>query len=116
MDALGDDDKVQVAPFADEAPRVLAPFICLLNKKVGGHAGVNQAAWYRVASVAFALDRLVEVRGFGDDGAVLVVHRVAAEHIAVQTALADFVAPVPRIPYAHFTFLVRGIRPKTVYL
>ena len=73
MDALGDDDKVKVAALADEAPRVLAPFVRFLNKEVGGHTGVDNAARYRVASVAFALDRRVEFRGFGDDGAVLIV-------------------------------------------
>ena len=94
-----DDTKVLIAPLPDIAPCLGAPPVGFFDKEIGRHARIDRALFlHRIASVALAPDRKIEARCLAHDVAVLLIHRISAEHIAVQTALADFVTAVPRIP------------------
>ena len=73
--------------------------IRLFEKEIAGEADADVfTAFDPVAAVASALQRIVEVVGFVDLGAVLIPLFIQKIHIAVLTAFADLFAAMPWIP------------------
>ena len=62
-----------------------------------------------IGAVALSLHGQVEAGRFGNDRGILFKARVNAVYIAVQTAGADFMAAVPRIPLGHGLELIDKI-------
>ena len=103
QDALGDEQKLQVAAPADHLPGALPPRVGLLQQKVGAKAGVHpRAGRNQIAFVPPAAHGEVKVLVEKDLRGVLAVCAVDAVDIAVLTALAVFAAAVPGIPVCHF--------------
>ena len=89
QDALGDEQKLQVAAPADHLPGAVPPRVGLLQQKVGAKAGVHpRAGRNQIAFVPPAAHGEVKVLVEKDLGGVLAVCAVDAVDIAVLTALA----------------------------
>lgn len=99
VDTLGDEEKTQVAAYADHLPRFGAPGVGLLDEEIRCEAGIDHLARRDfVTSVARAAHRQVESRCPAYLAAVLVVLRILPVDVAVPAAFAELAASVPRVP------------------
>ena len=88
-------------------PAFVAPCVRLIEEKIRGKAGVYRLAvgLKLICSVAGKTHRQVQIRGFCHQAAVFFKARICPVDIAMHTARAVFVAPVPRVPECHFILL-----------
>ena len=113
VDALGEEEKPEVAPPFHHLPAIRPPRIGIFQQEVGGEAGEDHLAAFDLPRfVAFLPDRQVEVARFPALTAryLAAVHLILTIHIAVLAPRAYLGASVPRIPVSVYLPVLRHVR------
>ena len=103
--AFCQEKKCAVLTFTNHLPALISPFIRFFDEKVRGEAQVHETWFHFVISVFQLFSRFIKILCFNDVACVYISLVIAFINIAVQTALAEFFAPVPRIPHRHISHL-----------